>query len=94
MNERYPDGSLSHLYDSSSNQEETRLGLSVPIPTPDEVFSEVPLTRLGTPGSELRPKTERLPLDEKSLVASHVAVWHTLAHTPISYVRRCLNPPL
>lgn len=64
MNERYPDGSLSHLYDSSSNQEETRLGLSVPIPTPDEVFSEVPLTRLGTPGSELRPKTERLPLDD------------------------------
>jgi hypothetical protein len=29
---------LSHLYDSASNQEETRLGLSAPIPTPDEVF--------------------------------------------------------
>lgn len=38
MNERYPDGSLSHLYDSASNREETRLGLSIPIPKPDEVF--------------------------------------------------------
>ena len=38
MNERHPDGSLSHLYDSASNREETRLGLSVPIPTPDQVF--------------------------------------------------------
>ena len=38
MNERYPDGSLSHLYDSAANDEETRLGLSVPTPTPDHVF--------------------------------------------------------
>ena len=38
MNERYPDGSLSHLDDSASNQEETHLGLSVPIPTPDRVL--------------------------------------------------------
>jgi hypothetical protein len=38
VKERYPDGSLSHLYDFASNHEETRLGMSVPIPTPDEVF--------------------------------------------------------
>lgn len=64
MNERYPDGTLSHLYDSASNREETRLGMRVLIPTPDEVFPEVLLTRLGTPGSVLRPKTERPPLDD------------------------------
>ena len=64
MNERYPDGSLSHLYDSASNREETGLGLSVPIPTPDEVFPEVFLTRLGIPGSVWRPKTERPTLDD------------------------------
>lgn len=34
MNERYPDGCFSHLYDAASNDEETRLGLSVPIPSP------------------------------------------------------------
>lgn len=64
MNERYPDGSLNHLYDSASNQEETRLGLSVPIPTPDEVFPEVLLTRIGIPSSPLLPKTEPPPLDD------------------------------
>lgn len=42
MNERYPDGSLSHLYDFASNREETCLGLRVPIPSPDEVFPAKP----------------------------------------------------
>lgn len=64
MNEHYPDSSLSHLYDSASNREEARLGLSIPIPKPDEVFLEVPLTRLGMSGSEWRPKTEPPPLDD------------------------------
>ncbi len=64
MNERYPDGSLSQLYDSASNQEETRLGLSAPIPTPDEVFPEEHLTRIGIPSSPLCPKTGPPPLDD------------------------------
>jgi hypothetical protein len=64
MNERYPDGSLSHLYGAASNREETHLGLSVTIPTPDEVFPKVLLTRLGIPGSPLRLKTKPPPLDD------------------------------
>lgn len=44
MNERYPDGSLSRLYDSASNWEETRLGLSVPIPTPGKVLLDAEKT--------------------------------------------------
>lgn len=64
MNERYPDGCFSHLYDAASNDEETRLGLSVRIPTPDEVFPEEHLTRIGILSSPLCPKTEPPPLDD------------------------------
>ena len=38
MSERYPDGSLSHIYGDTSNWDETHLGLSLPIPTPDHAF--------------------------------------------------------
>ena len=56
MNERYPDGSLSHLYDSASNREETCLGLSVPIPTPDEVFLDAAETMKFIQALEAPPK--------------------------------------
>ena len=56
MNELYPDGSLSHLYDSASNQEETRLGLSVPIPTPDEVFLDAAETMKFVQALKAPPK--------------------------------------
>lgn len=56
MNERYPDGSLSHLYDSASNREETRLGLSVPIPTPDHVFLDAEETMRFVQALEAPPK--------------------------------------
>jgi hypothetical protein len=56
MNERHPDGSLSHLYDSASNREETRLGLSVPIPTPDQVFLDAEETMRFVQALEAPPK--------------------------------------
>lgn len=56
FNECCPDGSLSHLYDSPSNQEETRLGLSVPIPTPDQVFLDAAETMRFVQALEAPPK--------------------------------------
>lgn len=63
MNEPYPDGSLSHLYDSASNREETRLGLSVPIPMPDGVFLDAVLLKPGTSDSAMCPQLGRPSLD-------------------------------
>jgi hypothetical protein len=62
MNERYPDGSLSFLYDSASSDEETRLGLSVPIPTLDEVFldAEEPMRFVQALEASPRPPTPAL----------------------------------